>query len=172
MGPSSWLSPSTPDKIETLAERGHRSVLVVPISFVTDHVNTSYDLDISVRARAEAKGVDHFEVTASLNTHPLFIEALGEATIAQLDLPVDVNQLRFGGDGQSQGYPLRPYHQRPRHGLNGQSSSCPECGSGQGARRWTLPDRPAEPGAPSDPSSTRSDPSVPQGSESVSDGGS
>jgi ferrochelatase len=147
-------------------------VLVVPISLVTDHVNTSYDLDISVRARAEAQGIDHFEVTASLNTHPLFIEALGEATVAQLDLPVDANQLRVGGDGQSQGYPLRPYHQRPRHGLNGQSSSCPECGAGQGARRWTLSDRPAGPDAPSDPSSTRSDAPVPQGSESPSDGGS
>ncbi|MFB6278842.1 MAG: ferrochelatase [Salinibacter sp.] len=172
MGPNSWLSPSTPDTIETLGERGRRSVLIVPISFVTDHVNTSYDLDISVRARAEAQGIDHFEVTASLNTHPLFIEALGEATAAQLDLPVDVNQLRFGGDGQSQGYPLRPYHQRPRHGLNGQSSSCPECGSGQEARRWTLPNQSAEPDAPSDPSSTRPDPPVPQGSESPSDGSS
>lgn len=170
MGPNNWLSPSTPDTIKTLADQGQRSVLIVPISFVTDHINTSYDLDVEVRAQAEAQGIDHFEVTASLNTHPLFIEALGEATIAQLDLPVDVNQLRFGGDGQSQGYPLRPHHQRPRHGLNGQSSSCPECGSGQGARRWTLPNRSAEPDAPSDSSSTQPGAPVTKGSESSSDG--
>jgi ferrochelatase len=166
MGPNSWLSPSTPDTIKTLAEQGQRSVLVVPISFVTDHVNTSYELDIAVRGQAEAQGIDHFEVTAGLNTHPLYIEALGEATIAQLDLPVNTNQLRFGGDGQSRVYPLRPYHQRPRLDLNGPPIPCPDCGARQGARRWTLPDRLAEPKAPSDPSSRRSDPPVTQESES------
>jgi len=169
MGPNEWLSPSTPDTIETLAEQGRRSVLVVPISFVTDHVNTSYDLDISVRAQAEAQSIDHFEVTAGLNTHPLYVEALGEAALAQLDLPVHVNQLRFGGDGQSQTYPLCPYHQRPRHSLNGQSSSCPECGSLEGARRWTLPDRSGEPDAPSDASSTPSGAPVVGRSASQSD---
>lgn len=170
IGPSSWLSPSTPGTIEILAEQGRRAVLVVPISFVTDHVNTSYDLDIAVRAQAEAQGIDHFEVTAGLNTHPLYIEALGEATIAQLDLSVDVNQLRFGGDGQSEDYPLRPYHQLPRHDLNGRSIHCPDCGGTQRARRWTLPDRAPEPEVLSDPSATPPDPSVTRASESQSDG--
>lgn len=169
MGPNSWLSPSTPDTIKTLAEQGQRSVLVVPISFVTDHVNTSYELDIAVRGEAEAHGIDHFEVTAGLNTHPLYIEALGEAAIAQLDLPVDVNQLRFGGDGQSLDYPLRPYHRRPRQAVNGQSTPCPDCGSTAGARRWTLSDRSPEPKVPSGSSSTHSDAPVTRESEAPSD---
>lgn len=170
MGPSSWLSPAAPETIKTLAEQGRRSVLVVPISFVTGHVNTSYDLDIAVRAQAEAQGIDHFEVTAGLNTHPLYIEALGEATIAQLDLPVDVNQLPVRGDGQSQDYPLRPYHQLPRQDLNGRSIHCPDCGGTQGARRWTLSNRPPELEAPSDPSATPPDAPVRRGPESQSDG--
>jgi ferrochelatase len=137
MGPNRWLSPAAPDTITTLADQGCRSLLVVPISFVTDHVNTSYDLDIAVRAEAEARGIDHFEVTSGLNTHPLFIEALGEATIAQLRLPVDINQRRTGDNGRSKTYPLRPYQQLPRHDLNGQLTHCPDCGAEDGARRWT-----------------------------------
>lgn len=170
IGPNSWLSPSTPDTIKTLAEQGRRSVLVVPISFVTDHVNTSYDLDIDVRTQAEAQGIDHFEVTAGLNTHPLYIEALGEATIAQLNLPVDVNQLRFGGDGQSRDYPLRPYHQCPRYEINGRSTSCPDCGSQKGARRWSFADPSDEPEVSSDPSSTPADAPVTRGQEPQSNG--
>lgn len=170
MGPNNWLSPSTSDTIKTLADQGQRSVLIVPISFVTDHVNTSYDLDVEVRAQAEAQGIDHFEVTAALNTHPLHVEALGEATIAQLDLPVDASQLRFEGDGQSRAYPLRPYSQRPQQDVNGHSTPCPDCGSTQGARRWALPNRSAKPDAPSNPPSTHPDSPLTQGTESQSDG--
>jgi len=160
IGPSAWLSPSTSETVKSLAEQGYRSVLVVPVSFVTDHVNTRYDLDVELRAEAEAQGIDHFEVTAGLNTHPLFIEALGEATVAQLDLPVDVNQLRFGGDGQSRTYPLRPLRELSRHDLDAASAGCPDCGRTTGARRWTVPERSAEPGVPSErPASRPNDPS-------------
>lgn len=148
IGPDRWLSPSVPETVKTLANRGHRAMLVIPISFVTDHVNTSYELDIDVRAEAEKQGVEHYEVTAGLNTHPLLIEAFGEAAVAQLDLPIDVNQLRFGGDGQSQTYPLRPLHQLPRHDVSGRAASCPNCGRALGARQWTGPDRSAEPEIP------------------------
>jgi len=137
VGPNRWLSPSTLETVTTLARQGHRAVLVVPVSFVTDHVNTSYELDIGMRERVEACGITHFEVTAGLNTHPLFIEALGEATLAQLDLPVDVNQLRHGGDGHSHAYPLRPLSQLPRHDLSDDAGQCPDCGRLAGARRWT-----------------------------------
>ncbi len=159
IGPNRWLSPATPTLLETLAEQGRRSVLVVPISFVTDHVNTTYELDIAARAEAERRGVEHFEVTAGLNTHPLFIEALGEATIAQLDLSVDVDQARRDQDGQPPAYPLRSLQELPRHDLNGSSAQCPTCGRTTGARQWARPDgrepnvsteRPAAP--PNDPS--------------------
>ncbi|PSQ87553.1 MAG: ferrochelatase, partial [Bacteroidetes bacterium QH_2_63_10] len=150
IGPNRWLSPSTPDTLTTLAGQGHRSVLVVPITFVTDHVNTAYGLDVELRSAAESQGIDHFEVTAGLNTHPLFIEALGEATVAQLDVPVDPNQLRVGGDGRSPTYPLRPLHQLPRHDLNHDAAQCPDCGRTAGARKWTQPSEAAEPEVSSD----------------------
>lgn len=150
IGPSHWLTPSTPDVITTLADEGQDSVLVVPLPFVTDHVNTRYDLDVEVRETAEAHGIDHFEVTAGLNTHPLFVEALGEATVAQLDMPSDINQLRHGGDGHTRAYPLRPLHQLPRHTLTGNGGSCPNCGRQQGARRWMVADRSPQPEPSSD----------------------
>lgn len=140
IGPSRWLSPSTSDTLRSLSDRGYRSVLVVPISLVTDHVNTSYELDIELREEAETRGIVHYEVTAGLNTHPLFIEALGEATMAQLELPVEANQLRFGGDGVSQTYSLRPLNDLPRHSPSRASQPCPICGNSKGVRRWTQPE--------------------------------
>lgn len=140
VGPGDWLAPSTPEKLEELVDQGVRSVLVVPVSFVTDHVETSYELDVEVREEAEVSGVEHYEVTAGLNTHPLFIEALGEATVAQLELPMDANQLRVGGDGMSQEYPLRPLDEMPRHSADARKTRCPNCDCVTEARRWTLSD--------------------------------
>lgn len=140
-------SPSISTKLEALAEEDVGSVLVVPVSFVTDHVETSYELDIDVRERAETLGISHYEVTSGLNTHPLFIEALGEATVAQLDLPVDVNQLRIGGDGLSQDYPLRPLQELPRHDAEDRDSRCPHCDFHTEARRWTVGEEVPEPEA-------------------------
>lgn len=157
VGPSLRLSPSISEILEALADGGRRAVLIVPITFVTDHVNTSYELDIEARQRAESLGVDHFEVTAGLNTHPLFIEALGEATVAQLDLPLDLDQLRVGGDGLAQNYPLHPLRERPRHRLDGVSARCSGCGSEEGARRWTFAGRSSEPGGSPDRLSLPSD---------------
>lgn len=163
IGPSYWLTSSTSDTITTLADQGHRAVLVVPVTFVTDHVNIRYDLDVDVRETVEAHGVDYFEVTASLNTHPLFIEALGETTMAQLDVPMDMNQLRYGGDGHTRAYPLRPFHQLPRHTVTS-GGACPTCGRQRGARRWTRPDRPAQPepstDRPASPPDERSSPAA------------
>lgn len=134
------LTPSTEDTIETLGARGTEAVLTVPLTFATDHLLTSYGLDIALRKHAEAAGIRHYEVTAGLNTHPLFIEALSEATIAQLNLPVDVQQLRIGGDGLAQEYPLRPLDELPRHDPGNRVEHCGCCTDDVGARRWTISD--------------------------------
>ena len=140
IGLTRWLTPTTPDKLDDLAQDGTDAILVVPVTFVTDHVETSYDLDIRVREQAEAAGITHYEVTSGLNTHPLFIEALGEAAVAQLELPVDVDQLRIGGDGLSQDYPLRPLEERPLYGPDQHETRCPHCDGNPKARRWTEED--------------------------------
>ena len=74
-GPVKWLSPSTDEMIGTLSGRGVKKLLVVPISFVSDHIETLYEIDILYRSEAEGLGI-RLERAESLNTHPLFIEAL------------------------------------------------------------------------------------------------
>jgi len=76
-GPVKWLGPSTDTKLSELASEGIRRVLIVPISFVSDHIETLYEIDILYKNLAEELKID-LKRTASLNTHPVFIEALKE----------------------------------------------------------------------------------------------
>jgi len=137
-GLRSGLTPTTTEALGDWASAGTDAVLVVPVAYVADHFETNFVLDIKVREAAEAAGIHHYEVTSALNTHPLFIQALGEATVAQLKLPIDVNQLRVGGDGLSQDYPLRPLNDLPRHETHAGEAHCPACGGRTTARRWTV----------------------------------
>jgi ferrochelatase len=74
-GPVEWLSPSTPDMLQALAEQGCKNVLAVPISFVSDHVETLYELDIQYRELASSLGM-RLERSESLNLDPVFIQGL------------------------------------------------------------------------------------------------
>ena len=74
-GPVKWLEPSTDEKLKELAAKGVRNILVVPISFVSDHIETLYEIDILYRQMAEGLGLC-LRRTESLNTHPVFIEAM------------------------------------------------------------------------------------------------
>ena len=81
--PEPWLGPQLEDHIPALAERGVRDIICVPVGFVADHVEISYDIDIEARAAAERAGV-RLERPAALNDDPLFIEALADAVRAAL----------------------------------------------------------------------------------------
>ncbi|PIE63798.1 MAG: ferrochelatase [Desulfobacterales bacterium] len=81
-GPVEWLGPSTPETIETCATRGCKNMLVVPLSFVSDHVETLYELDIEYRQLAEEKGLN-YKVTGGLNADPVFIEGLRQLVLEQ-----------------------------------------------------------------------------------------
>jgi ferrochelatase len=74
-GPVEWLSPSTPEMLENLAKEGCRNILMVPISFVSDHVETLYEINILYREQAAQQGMC-LKPCASLNTNPLFIQGL------------------------------------------------------------------------------------------------
>jgi ferrochelatase len=76
-GPVKWLEPETDFMIDKLANEGHREILIVPISFVSDHLETLYEIDILYKKMAEEKGI-LLRRTESLNTSPRFIGALGE----------------------------------------------------------------------------------------------
>ncbi len=76
VGPSNWLRPSLREMLESLAAAGARCVLVAPISFVSDHVETLFEIDIEHREIAERAGIADFRMTPGLNNSPRFIAAL------------------------------------------------------------------------------------------------
>jgi len=138
VGPAEWLTPGTPDKLEELAHQGHTATLIIPVAFVTEHVETSFELDIEVREEAEEAGIEHYEVMPALNCHPLFIDSLAEATIAQVRLPGNTPASSIGGDGQTGSYPLRPLAEMPRFSAKERCTRCHQCELITEARRWTL----------------------------------
>jgi|Deesub1362A_J573_1020465.scaffolds.fasta_scaffold00023_83 ferrochelatase len=76
-GPIKWLGPKTEDVIKTLSEKDIKNILVVPISFVSDHLETLYDIDIKLKKYAQKLGVT-LRRTQSLNDNPEFVLALTE----------------------------------------------------------------------------------------------
>jgi len=83
LGPVEWLGPPTLSAIGELARRGEQQVLVVPIAFVTDHVETLYEIDQLFGEEARRVGIPHFRRTPGLNTHPTFLQALEDLILAQ-----------------------------------------------------------------------------------------
>ncbi len=76
VGPVAWLAPSTGDVLRELAGEGIRQVVVVPVAFVSDHVETLYECKILYGQEAARLGIPHYVVTEGLNDHPEFIRAL------------------------------------------------------------------------------------------------
>jgi ferrochelatase len=84
VGPMKWLKPSLIETVERLAQSGRKHLLVIPIAFVTDHIETLHEINIDVRKQAMAHGIQQFELTPALNDHPKFIQCLAELVQAQL----------------------------------------------------------------------------------------
>jgi ferrochelatase len=82
-GPVKWLQPATDDTIIKLAKSGMHDLLVVPISFVSDHIETLYEIDILFKELAESHGMN-IKRCRSLNTSEKFINALKELVLKQL----------------------------------------------------------------------------------------
>jgi len=76
VGPLEWLRPYTDDVIREKAAAGVKQMLVYPIAFVSDHVETLFELGITYAELARSHGIEHYRVVPALNDHPRFIEAL------------------------------------------------------------------------------------------------
>ncbi|MDO3377364.1 ferrochelatase [Geoalkalibacter halelectricus] len=84
-GPVKWMEPDTVDVIDQLAAEGRQAVLLVPISFVSDHIETLHEIDIEYREHAHAKGIAFFERSPSLNDAPEFIAAMADLVSKELE---------------------------------------------------------------------------------------
>jgi len=78
VGPVRWLGPSTERVIRRLGERGETRVLVVPIAFTSDHIETLSELDREYGELAHGVGITQYHRSPALNDRPSFIDAMAE----------------------------------------------------------------------------------------------
>jgi len=83
-GPVAWLEPSTEQMLKVLARKGVKNLLAVPVSFVSDHIETLYEIDILYKQMAADLGI-YLERIPSLNTVPQFIAALEEIVLKGIE---------------------------------------------------------------------------------------
>lgn len=83
VGPSKWTQPNTEDLVIKLLGYGIKNILMVPIAFVTDHIETLHELSVELKETIEEQNLDyeHLNVMPGLNDHPLFIEAMAEEVL-------------------------------------------------------------------------------------------
>ena len=84
-GPVEWLSPSTPEMIKKVSKEDGKNILMVPISFVSDHVETLYEINMEYRELAAGLGME-LKMTEALNTTPQFIAALRDLVLSVLKM--------------------------------------------------------------------------------------
>ena len=84
VGASKWLQPSLHRALQDLGAEQAREVCIVPVAFVSDHVETLGEIDHEAREEARRLGIERFEMSAGLNDSPKFISALGELVLEAL----------------------------------------------------------------------------------------
>ena len=83
VGPMKWLGPSTPEAIEKAAKDGV-GVVITPIAFVSEHIETLVELDIEYGELAHEKGTSPYLRAPAVGIEPLFIDALADAAVSAL----------------------------------------------------------------------------------------
>lgn len=83
VGPQPWLGPKTDDAILGYAKKGIKNLLVVPVAFVSDHIETLFELDLEYGHLAKENGIGYKRVE-SLNADPVFIEAMADLVSTHL----------------------------------------------------------------------------------------
>jgi len=97
VGPAKWLQPPFTATIERLGHEGVKEMLVVPISFVTEHIETLHEINIEGRADATKFGVERFRMMPAVGDSPLFITALRDLVLEAAGVTPVVEQLQAAG---------------------------------------------------------------------------
>ncbi|MGH9841039.1 MAG: ferrochelatase [Blastocatellia bacterium] len=85
VGPVKWLEPSTDQKLRALKAEGAEQVLAIPISFVSEHIETLYELDILYKDLAAEIGIRHYARVPAFNTDVRFINTLADLICEKLN---------------------------------------------------------------------------------------
>jgi protoporphyrin/coproporphyrin ferrochelatase len=76
VGPQAWLGPQTSDSVEQFIAKGQTNLVLIPITFTTDHIETLFELDKEVIGHSGH--TDTVKRVESLNGNPIFIRALAD----------------------------------------------------------------------------------------------
>ncbi len=87
VGPEEWLQPYTEDVLESLGKKGLKELVIVPISFVSEHIETLQEIDIEYKEIALKYGIEKFRRVKALDTYPPFINGLADLVCSCLTGP-------------------------------------------------------------------------------------
>jgi protoporphyrin/coproporphyrin ferrochelatase len=90
VGPAKWLEPSFLGALEKLGHEGVKEAMVVPISFVTEHIETLHEINIDGRADARKAGIERFRMMPAVGDSPAFIGALKELVLQAVGVRAEV----------------------------------------------------------------------------------
>jgi len=76
VGPVKWLGPSTEESIQEMIKTGKKNLLLIPVSFVSDHIETLFELGVEYRHVAEEAGVENYIVTEGFNGGDTYVQAM------------------------------------------------------------------------------------------------
>ena len=99
VGPSKWLEPSFLGAMERLGHEGVKEMLVVPISFVTEHIETLHEINIDGRIDAKKWGIERFRMMPAVGDSPAFIAALQDEVLRALGMTQEKASSRAAGSG-------------------------------------------------------------------------
>lgn len=83
VGPKAWLGAQTSDTVTSYVEKGQKDLILIPVAFTSDHIETLYELDLEVIG--ESGHADTIKRSESLNGSPVFIQALADIAKAHLE---------------------------------------------------------------------------------------
>lgn len=78
-----WLEPDIVDHLRALAAEGVQDVVVVPIGFISDHMEVVFDLDLDAKSRAVELGLNMVRA-GTVGTHPRFVQMIRELVLERL----------------------------------------------------------------------------------------
>jgi ferrochelatase len=97
VGPMKWLKPPFLETMERLGREGVKEALVVPISFVTEHIETLHEINIDGRIDAKKFGIERFRMMPAVGDSPTFISALKDVVLRKLGISESKAELRAVG---------------------------------------------------------------------------
>lgn len=104
-----WLKPYTDDAIRHLGQSGTKSMLAVPVSFISEHIETLEEIDCEYRDLAEESGIVHWGRVPALGTNKRFIDDLADMVLEKLPCAapcIDTSPLTYPGEESSLGPPI------------------------------------------------------------------